>query len=134
MKILDKYPKYQTRFAFKRIRDKIIRIEKEIKITKKKHNEAISRVIKEISYFPRNIREAEDLVKKFEDIMEEANEKLKKSRFNKGIFYRFSEEKKKAETKIHTLYYEMDKYKNTIKQLKEEVVKAKKQDLEEMDY
>jgi hypothetical protein len=134
IKVLDKYPKYQTVSAFKRIRDKIMRAEKNIKITKKKYNDAVSRTIKEISYFPQNLKLADDLVKKFEDIMAEGNKKLESSRFNKGILFKFSEEKRKSETKIHTLYYEMDKYKNTIQEFKDGVSKAKKQDLEEMDY
>lgn len=35
---------------------------------------------------------------------------------------------------INTLYYKIDERENTVKQLKEEYLKAKKQDLEEMDY
>ncbi len=134
MKVMDKYPKYQTKSAFRNIKDKIIRIEKEIKLTKKKYNTAVANTIKEIAYFPRNIGEAEDLIKKFEDIMKEGNEKLGRLRYNKSFLFKISGESKKSETKIHTLYYEMNKYKNTIQQLKQEVAKAKKQDLEEMDY
>jgi hypothetical protein len=35
---------------------------------------------------------------------------------------------------IHTLYYKVDEFDSTIKQLKEEYLRAKKQDLEEMEY
>ena len=66
--------------------------------------------------------------------MKEGNEKLGRLRYNKSFLFKISGESKKSETKIHTLYYEMNKYKNTIQQLKQEVAKAKKQDLEEMDY
>lgn len=134
VKVLDKYPQYQTKSSFKEIRDKIMKVEKNIKIIKTKYNEAVSRTIREIAYFPRNIREGEDMIKKFEDIMKKGCDKLEGLRFNKSFLFKLSGENKKNETKIHTLYYEMDNYKNTIQQLKEEVEKAKKQDLEEMEY
>lgn len=134
MKVLDKYPEYQTKSLFKSIKYKIIKKEKEIKITKKKYNRAVTDTIREIAYFPQNFKVAEDLVKKFEGIMKEGKDKLKNMRFNKSIFFRWSGESKKMGTQIQTLYYEMDKFKNTIQQLKEEVEKARKQDLEEMAY
>jgi proteasome assembly chaperone (PAC2) family protein len=35
---------------------------------------------------------------------------------------------------IHTLYYRIEEFEDTVKKLKEEAEKAKKQDLETMEY
>lgn len=131
---LDKYPEYASKSSFKSILNKISEIESGIKDTKKKYNHAVSEVLRELSYFPRNIMEAEDLVKRFKDQLEEGNEKLKKMRFLKSIAYKLASEREKLKVNIHTLYYRIEEYEKSIQKLKEEVERAKRQDLEEMDY
>ncbi|MEA3414160.1 MAG: LemA family protein [Nanoarchaeota archaeon] len=131
---LDKYPEYASKSSFKKILDKISETEKGIKDTKKKYNKAVSEVLRELAYWPRNLMEAEDLVKRFKEQLKEAKEKLGKMRYLKGIAYKLANEKEKMKVNIHTLYYKMDEMENTIKQFKSEVTKAKRQDLEEMDY
>lgn len=131
---LDKYPEYASKSSFKKILEKISEIEKGIKITKKKYNRAVSEVLKELSYWPRNIMEAEDLVKRFKGTLKEGTNKLKNMRYLKSKLYKISSEKEKMKVNIHTLYYRLEESENTIKKLKEEVGKAKRQDLEEMDY
>ena len=131
---LKKYPEYVSKSTFKKSIEKIDEIEKGLKITKKKYNRAISEVLKELSYWPRNLMQAENLVKRFNDQLKEGNEKLKSMRYLKSIFYKFSSEREKQKVNIHTLYYRMKEMENTIKQFKIEVNKAKKQDLEEMEY
>lgn len=131
---LEKYPEYASKSSFKHIINKISEIEKEIKETKKKYNRAISEVLRELAYWSRNLIEAEDLVKRFREQLKEANEKLSKMRYLRSIAYKLASEKEKMRVKIHTFYYRMDEMENTIKQFKEEVAKAKRQDLEEMDY
>jgi hypothetical protein len=131
---LDKYPKYVSKSSFKRILHKITHIEKGIKHTKKKYNRSVSGVLRELSYWPRNIMEAEDLVKRFKDTLEEGRDKLKSMRYLKSSLYRISSEREKMKVNIHTLYYRLEERENTIRQLKEEFKKAKRQDLEEMEY
>jgi hypothetical protein len=131
---LDKYPEYASKSSFKKILDKITEIESGIKHTKKKYNYHVSEVLREIAYWPRNILEAENLIKRFKSQLNEANEKLKNMRYLKSIFYRFSSESTKMSVNIHTLYYKVDEFESTINQLKEEYLRAKKQDLEEMEY
>jgi len=131
---LDKYPEYASKSSFKNILSKISEIEAGIKDTRKNYNRAVSEVLRELSYFPRNIMEAEDLVKRFKDQLKEGNEKLKKMRFLKSFVYKLSSEKEKMKVNIHTLYYRIEEYEKSIQKLKEEVEKAKRQDLEEMEY
>jgi hypothetical protein len=131
---LDKYPEYASKSSFKKILDKITEIENGIKGTKKKHNQAVSEVMRELAYWPRNLMEAEDLVKRFKQQLKEAIEKLNKMRYLRSIVYRLSSEKEKMKVNIHTLYYRTDEMENTIKKFSEEVAKAKRQDLEEMEY
>ncbi|HOW29509.1 MAG TPA: LemA family protein [archaeon] len=131
---LDKYPEYATKSSFKKILDKIEDVEKGIKDTKKKYNFHISEVLKELSYWPRNIMEAENKIKRFKEQLKEGQERLKNMRYHKGIFYKLADEKEKMKVNIHTLYYRIEEFEDTVKKLKEEAEKAKKQDLETMDY
>ena len=57
---LKQYPEYASKSSFRTILNKIGEIEEGIKLTKKKYNEEVSRVLRELAYFPRNIMEAED--------------------------------------------------------------------------
>lgn len=66
--------------------------------------------------------------------MKEAKEKLSKMRYLKSIAYKLSSEREKMKVNIHTLYHRIEEMENTIKQFREEVAKAKRQDLEEMEY
>lgn len=131
---LDKYPEYQTKSSYKRILDKITEIESGIKKTKKEYNRAVTDVLRELSYFPQNIMNAEDKIKRFKDQLKEANEKLRSMRFLKSIAYKLSSEREKMKVNINTLYYRIEEKENTVKKLKEEVGRAKRQDLEEMEY
>ncbi len=131
---LEKYPEYASKSSFKNILEKITEIEKGIKETKKKYNFHVSEVLRELAYWPRNLIEAEDLVKRFKDILKGGNEKLKNMRYLKSIFYKLASEKEKMKVNIDILSYQIEIKENTIKQLKEEVAKAKRQDLEEMSY
>jgi len=127
---LDKYPEYASKSSFKNILNKISEIEKGIKDTKKKYNQAVSEVKRELSYWPRNLLEAEDLVKRFRDQLKEGNEKLSKMRYVKSIAYKLASEREKMKVKIHTLYYRIDEMENTIKKFKEEVEDAHSGNLE----
>ena len=131
---LDKYPEYASKSSFKKILDKISEIENGIKKTKKEYNQAVTDVLRELAYFPNNIRNAEDKVKRFKDQLKEANEKLSKMRYLKSIVYKLASEREKMKVNIQILYYRVEEMENTIRQLKDEVAKAKRQDLEEMDY
>lgn len=124
---LDKYPEFASKSSFKRILDRISEIEQGIKDTKKKYNEQVSIVFRELEYFPRVIMESEDKINVFRKQLEEGKEKLKNMRYLKSVFYKLSSEKEKMKVNIHTLYYRMDEYEKTIQQLKKEVKETKEQ-------
>lgn len=131
---LDKYPEYTSKSSFKKILEKIENIESGIKKTKKEYNRAVTDVLRELSYFPGNIMNAEDKIKRFKDQLKEANEKLRNMRFLKSIAYKLASEREKSKVNINTLYYRIEEKENVVKGLKEEVEKSKRQDLEKMEY
>jgi len=55
-------------------------------------------------------------------------------RYLRSIAYKLASEREKMKVNIHTLYYRIEEMENTIKKLKEGSEKAKRQDLEEMEY
>lgn len=124
---LDKYPEYASKSSFKRILDRISEIEAGIKETKKKYNEQVSIIFRELEYFPRVIMEAEDKINVFRTQLKEGTEKLKSMRYLKSMFYKLSAEKEKIKVNIHTLYYRIDEFEKTIQQLKKEVEETKEQ-------
>lgn len=124
---LDKYPEYATKSSFKRILDRISEIEEGIKNTKKRYNEQVSIVLRELEYFPRVIMEAEDKISVFRKQLKEGTEKLSHMRYLKSMLYKLSSEKEKMKVTIHTLYYRIDEYERTVKQLKKEVEETKEQ-------
>lgn len=108
--------------------------EEGINVTKKKYNRAVVDTVKEIVYFPKNIMQAEDRVKRFREQLKEGNEKLKNMRYLKSIIYKLAGEEEKMKVNLHTLYYRVEENERIIQKLKEESEKAIKQDLELMDY
>ncbi|MFC1753243.1 hypothetical protein ACFL96_07590 [Thermoproteota archaeon] len=124
---LHRYPKYASKSSFKNILEKISEIEKGIKNTKKKYNYAASEVMRELSYWPRNIMQGEDRVKRFKSQLKEGQEKLKNMRYLKSIMYRFASETEKMRVNIHTLYYRIEENENIIQKFKEEGNQAKKE-------
>jgi hypothetical protein len=121
------YPKYASKSSFKNILCNISEIENGIKQTKKKYNRAVSEVMRELSYWPKNIMQAEDLIKRFKEQLKEAKHKLTNMRYLNSIFYKLSSEKEKQKVNLHTLYYRMEELENTVKKLKEEVTSAEKE-------
>jgi hypothetical protein len=124
---LDKYPEYASKSSFKRILDRISEIEQGIKDTKKRYNEQVSIILRELEYFPRVIMESEDKINVFRKQLKEGTEKLKSMRFLKSVFYKLSSEREKMKVNIHTLYYRIDEFEKTIQQLKREVEETKEE-------
>lgn len=87
---LNKYPEYATKSSFKKILDEVSHIEKGVKDTKRTYNHHVSEVLRELSYWPRNILEAEDLIKKFKNDLKEYQIKLENMRYHKSIIYKFA--------------------------------------------
>ncbi|MDP2924777.1 MAG: hypothetical protein Q8N99_00230 [Nanoarchaeota archaeon] len=124
---LDKYPEYATKSSFKRILDRISEIEEGIKNTKKKYNEQVSIVLRELEYFPRVIMESEDKINVFRKQLKEGTEKLNNMRYLRSMFYKLASEKERMKVNIHTLYYRIDEFEKTIQQLKKEVEDTEKE-------
>jgi len=126
---LDKYPEYASKSSFKKILDKIERIESGIKDTKKKYNNSASQLGKELDYWPKNLMRARDLVNRFKTQKEQFEEKLSKMMYVKSIAFKLASETVKDKVRIHDLYYRIEENENTIKQYEEEVQEVKKEGL-----
>jgi hypothetical protein len=127
MEYIKKYPEYTSKSSFSTILSKISETEGGIKKTKKTYHEAISRLKKELAYFPRNLMEAKNKVKTYKDILAEGKEKLGGMRYLKGILFKLSSERKKLNVSLDTLNHKMHEYEDTINRIEEEVKAAEKE-------
>jgi hypothetical protein len=124
---MDKYPESTSSSTIKKLREDAKNIENGIKSTKKKYNEAVSIILRELDYFPRVIMECEDKINVFRKQLKEGTEKLNRMRYLRSVFYKLSSEKEKMKVNIHTLYYRIDEFEKTVQQLKKEGEEAKKE-------
>jgi len=127
MQYLEKYPKYASKSSFSKLLDEIKEVESGIKRTKKNLNKAVAEALKEISYFPRNIVEFRDYVKKYTNVLREGSEKVNNSRYVKGLLFKFLSEEDKQELLIDTLNHNPEHFENSVNQLEKEVNQAEKE-------
>jgi hypothetical protein len=124
MTYLEKYPKYASKSSFSEILEQIKKIESGIKRTKKDLNRAVADALKEISYFPRNIIEFRDYVKKYRAVHDEGKDKTESTRYVKSILFKFASEETKQEVLIDTLNHNPEHFENSVDQLEKEVKEA----------
>lgn len=124
MEYLQKYPKYASKSSFSEILEQIKKVESGIKRTKKDMNKAVADALKEISYFPRNILEFRDYVKKYRVVFDEATEKINNCRYVKGLLFKLSSERNKQDILIDTLNHNPEHFETSVNQLEKEVKDA----------
>ena len=124
MGYLEKYPKYASKSSFSEILEQIKKVEVGIKRTKQDMNKSVADALKEISYFPRNILEFRDFVKKYKDIYEEGNEKIKNCRYVKGLLFKLASERTKQDILIDTINHNPDHFETSVDRLEKEVKEA----------
>lgn len=127
MTYLEKYPKYASKSSFSEILEQIKKVESGIKRTKKDMNKAVADALKEIAYFPRNVMEFRDLVKKYRDVFEEGVEKINNSRYVKSIMFKMLSEKSKQELLIDTINHNPEHFETTVNQLEKEFKESEKE-------
>jgi hypothetical protein len=124
---LDKYPEYASKSSFKKILDKIEKVESGIKEAKKKYNRSASDLGKELDYWPKNIMHTKDLINRFKTQKKQFEDKLSKMRFVKSIAFKLSSETEKDKVRIHDLYYRLEESENNVNQLEREYLEVKKE-------
>ena len=87
-------------------------------------NKAVADALKEISYFPRNILEFRDYMKKYRTVFDEGNEKINNCRYVKSIFFKISSERNKQSILIDTINHNPEHFETSINQLEKEVKEA----------
>ena len=126
MSYLEKYPKYASKSSFSEILAQIKVVEAGIKRTKKDMNRAVADALKEISYFPRNVIEFKDFVKRYREVYDEAVDKINNSRYVKGMLFKLLSEEEKHALLIDTLHHNPEHFENSVTQLVKEFDDAEK--------
>ncbi len=124
MEYLEKYPKYASKSSFSEILEQIKKVEKGIKETKKDMNKAVANALKEISYFPRNIMEFRDYVKKYKAVLTEGKEKIENCRYVKSMLFKISSIRNKEDILLDTLNHNPEHFETSVNQLEKEVKEA----------
>lgn len=127
MEYLERYPKYASKSSFSEILEQIKKIEAGIKNTKKNMNQAVADALKEISYFPRNILEFRDFVKRYRDLLEEGKQKTENTRYVKGFLFKFLSEEDKQGVLIDTMNHNPEHFETSVNQLEKEVKEAEEE-------
>ena len=130
---LDKYPEHATKPTFKRILNNIEKVEAGIKETKKKYNKVASELGKELDYWPSNIMNAKNKIKRFITQKKQFEEKLSKMSYLKSIAFKLSSETTKDKVRIHDLYYRLEESEDTVNQLEREYKEVKKEDMHKLN-
>jgi hypothetical protein len=134
MNYLKQYPEYASKSSFRKITEKIEDKEREIRQSKQKYNDAVSKYNFLLSELPKDIKKAEDKVKVYHEVYEEGENKLKDTRYRKSVFYKMASEETKSKVRLDTLRHRIEQFSNTLDLLKEGVAKASKQSFVEMEY
>jgi len=124
MDYLQKYPKYASKSSFNEILDQIKRVEQDIKKTKKELNKAVADALKEISYFPRNLIEFRDQVKRYEKLLNEGTQKIKNCRYVKSVLFKVLTEEGQQKILLDTINHHHSQFVNTIDRMEKEVKEA----------
>lgn len=114
-------PKTEIKDSVDKYRDKITELQKNIKTNKKSYNDAYSRAITEIEYFPRNFIEANNTIQTYNRIFKEAEDNLYSMRYFDSIPYKMASESSKLDVKLDTINHKINEYEDTINRLEEEV-------------
>jgi len=134
MDYLKQYPEYASKSSFKKILEKIEEKEREIRHSKQKYNDAVSKYNYLLSDFHKYIQKAEDKIKAYNSIYTEGNKKLGATRYKKSVFYKFASEETKAKVELDTLTHRMDQFRNTLDIIKKEHSANHEKTFKEMEY
>ena len=108
--------------------------EREIRHSKQKYNDAVSKYNYLLSDFHKYIQKAEDKIKAYNSIYTEGNKKLGATRYKKSVFYKFASEETKAKVELDTLTHRMDQFRNTLDIIKKEHSANHEKTFKDMEY
>jgi len=134
MDYLKQYPEYASKSSFRKILDKIEEKEREIRHSKQKYNDGVSKYNYLLSDFRVHIQKAEDKIRAYNKVYEEGKHKLENTRYRKGLFYKLASEETRAKVELDTLTHNIDQFKNTLEIIKKEHSKNEAKTFNEMEY
>jgi hypothetical protein len=122
MKVMDKYPEYQSKSSFKQIMNKIEEKEKELREAKIDYNKAVSAYHDLLQRFKIYIQKAKDKVKMYHQTLDVGQKEIDGTRYKKGFVYKlFASERSKQEINLDTLKHRIPQFENTLKIIEEEL-------------
>ncbi|MBT6774908.1 hypothetical protein HOA91_06075 [Candidatus Woesearchaeota archaeon] len=134
MDYLKSYPEYASKSTFKRVLDKIDKVESEIRDIKKKYNEAVSEYNANLYEFEITIKKVDDKFGAYDHLKKEAEEKLYRTRYNKGFLSKLRSEQKKAEANIDIISHRTEQFRNTLNIIKSEHSGTQRTQFKEVEY
>jgi len=134
MEYLKQYPEYASKSSFRKILDKIEEKEREIRHSKQKYNDAVSKYNYLLSDFHKHIQKSDDKVKAYHKIYEEGKQKLERTRYRQSVFYRLASEETRAKVELNILTHRMDQFRNTLDIIKKEHAEHQEKTFKEMEY
>ncbi len=134
VKYIKKYPEYQTKSSFKRIYDKILEQEKEIREIEVASKKAVSAYHNCLTPFEINVQKANDKIKMYHQLLEEGQRKIDETRYKRGIFYKLTSERKRNEANLDIIKHRMSQFENTLKIIEDELSQYEGIKFKEMEY
>lgn len=114
LKYLERYPQLSSNQRFQEISGKISGKEKAIRECREALNEQIKRYNHELSYFPKNIKIADDLINKYTFLLRDGTKKLEACRYTKSVLFKLRSEGNKSKHRLQVEHHQLGVEKNVL--------------------
>lgn len=131
---LKQYPKLSSDPRYSNQQQKIFQKEKEIRQQKELYHEELRKYNHELSYFPKNLKIAEDKLDKYNTVKRDGAARLDNCRYRRSIFYKIATEQRKCEVSLQTEHHTIELYKNILNNFKGVYGNGSSKPLKEMVY
>ena len=107
LRYLEQYPKLGSDPRFSGLFAKISEKEKAIRQQKEEYNEQARWYNHELTYFPKNIEMADNILVEYSRILVEGSNKLANTRYTRSLLYRLSTEENKNKVALQTNHHQI---------------------------
>jgi hypothetical protein len=107
LRYLEQYPKLGSDPRFSGLFAKISEKEKAIRHQKEEYNEQARWYNHELTYFPKNIEIADNILVEYDRIFTEGKDKLANTRYTRSLLYRLSTEENKNKVSLQTNHHQI---------------------------
>lgn len=114
LQYLEKYPKLSSDPRFQELFNTISEKEHRIRKKKEEYNEQARWYNHELTYFPKNIKIADDILSEYNRVLNEGLQSLNSCRYINSLLYKFSSEENKQSVTIEIELHQIELKKNLI--------------------